>query len=127
MIGIPERLADTSAQWRALSEQLRFNLRVACPGIIQDFDAEKQTVTVKLALRENVETLQGHNGTAPIFIRRDVEVVPLLNVPVVFPRGGNFLVTMPLQAGDECLIIFGDMCIDAWWESGGVQNQIERR
>ena len=29
--------------------------------------------------------------------------------------------------GDDCLVVFGDCCIDAWWQSGGVQNQVERR
>ena len=30
-------------------------------------------------------------------------------------------------AGDEVLVVFGDMGIDAWWQSGGVQNQDEMR
>ena len=34
---------------------------------------------------------------------------------------------MPIQPGDECLVVFADMCIDAWWQSGGIQNQIDRR
>jgi hypothetical protein len=34
---------------------------------------------------------------------------------------------MPIVKGDECLVVFGDMCIDAWWSLGGVQNQLERR
>ena len=34
---------------------------------------------------------------------------------------------MPIKHGDECLVIFGDMCIDSWWELGGVQNQLENR
>ena len=29
--------------------------------------------------------------------------------------------------GDDCLVIFGDNCMDAWWQSGGIQNQVERR
>jgi hypothetical protein len=34
---------------------------------------------------------------------------------------------LPVKNGDECLVIFADMCIDAWWSNGGIQNQIERR
>ncbi len=34
---------------------------------------------------------------------------------------------MPIKSGDECLVVFADNCIDAWWQSGGTQNQIEIR
>ena len=33
----------------------------------------------------------------------------------------------PIVEGTECLVVFGDNCMDAWWQSGGVQNQIEKR
>lgn len=51
----------------------------------------------------------------------------LVDVPVVFPRAGGYVLTMPIKPGDECLVIFGDNCMDAWWQSGGVQNQIDCR
>lgn len=35
--------------------------------------------------------------------------------------------TVPIKEGDECLMIFGDRCIDAWWQSGDVQSQIDKR
>jgi hypothetical protein len=43
------------------------------------------------------------------------------------PRAGGYLLTLPIKPGDECLVVFADMCIDAWWQQGGVQNQVERR
>ena len=127
MIGIAERLADSTASGRELQKQFACRMRVACPGIIQAFDPIEQTVTVSLALRENVEVLQGLNGVTPVFTRQDVEVKQLLHVPIVLPRAGLFSVTMPIQQGDECLIVWGDMCIDDWWQNGGIANQIERR
>lgn len=51
----------------------------------------------------------------------------LLDVPIVLPRAGDYILTLPVQAGDECLVIFADQCIDAWWQNGGVQNPMERR
>jgi hypothetical protein len=54
--------------------------------------------------------------------------LPLLtDVPVQFPGGGGFYLTFPVNKGDECLLVFADMCIDGWWQSSGVQNQMEKR
>ncbi|EGY4496568.1 translation initiation factor IF-2, partial [Salmonella enterica] len=55
-------------------------------------------------------------------------VLPLLvDVPVVFPRGGGCTLTFPVKAGDECLVIFADRCIDFWWQNGGVQEPVDDR
>ena len=51
----------------------------------------------------------------------------MLDVPVMFPRGGGYVLTFPVQKDDECLVVFSDMCIDAWFSLGGIQNQIEKR
>ena len=35
---------------------------------------------------------------------------------------------MPIAEGDECLVIFNDYCIDAWWQNGGTGNvQLTKR
>jgi hypothetical protein len=47
--------------------------------------------------------------------------------PVQFPSGGGFTLTFPVAQGDECLVVFSSRCIDAWWQSGGVQNQAVMR
>jgi hypothetical protein len=105
--------------YRRFGENLQSVLRVAAPGIIQSFDYTTQTATVQLALRERIrkEDLSTEWVNLPL----------LLDVPIVLPRAGNFVLTMPIQKGDECLVIFADMCIDAWFSNGGVQNQIEKR
>src|ERR1039458_3209672 len=126
-VGVAERIRDAGTQWTAALQQFACRLRVAGPGIIQSFDPVEQTVKVQLALRENVWQQIGLNGLTPIFARRDVQVKELLHVPIVLPRAGIFSVTLPIQPGDECLVVFGDMQIDGWWQSGGGQNQIERR
>ena len=115
---IAERLQNPLAQWTEALASFARGLRVALPGIVQSFDAGKQTVTVQPALRE-VPKIAGV---------RTVKDLPLLvDVPVVLPRAGGFALTLPIQAGDECLVVFADMCIDAWYQSGGVQNQVEQR
>jgi hypothetical protein len=99
-------------------DQFACRMRSAAPGIVVNFDSSKQTVTVQLVIKELIvidNTKQWR--TIPV----------LVDVPVFMPRSGNFILTMPVTAGDECLVIFGDNCMDAWWQSGGVQNQAEIR
>ena len=113
------RLSSEYSQWAALLRQATRDLRVAAPGIIQSFDPIKQTAVVQIALREKVVT----PGKPPV----DTTISVLKDIPVVTPHGGGWWITMPLRAGDECLLVFADMCIDYWWLRGGVQNQFEVR
>jgi hypothetical protein len=39
----------------------------------------------------------------------------------------DYFITFPIVEGTECLVVFGDNCIDAWWQSGGIQEQLEKR
>lgn len=100
-------------------EAINNNLRVAVPGIIRSFDAAEQTVSVQPALREVIYNKMG----TPV----NLELPELLDVPIIMPHAGDYAITLPIQVGDECLVIFADMCIDAWWQNGDVQNQIELR
>ncbi len=56
-----------------------------------------------------------------------VQLPLLIYVPVVFPRGGGYTLTFPIKPGDEGLCVFSSRAIDAWWTSGGIQNQVELR
>jgi len=109
---------DHDEMYRRMGENNAYDLRVASPGIIQSFDPVTQTATVQLAIREkmNIDGNISHE-----------EIPSLLDVPVFMPRAGGYCLTMPVEKGDECLVIFGDNCMDAWWQSGGVQNQLEKR
>ncbi len=51
----------------------------------------------------------------------------LPDVPFFIYSGGGYCLTLPVSPGDDCLVVFGDNCIDAWWQSGGIQNQIDHR
>jgi hypothetical protein len=118
MQNIGERSGSQDELFRRFGEALTTDLRVAMPGIIQSFDAVKQTVIVKPAIRERI-ILDGQVQM--------MEIPLLLDVPIMIPRAGGYALTLPIQEGDDCLVIFSDMCIDAWWQSGGVQNPLERR
>jgi hypothetical protein len=118
MITLAERLRLVNTITREFAHQMACDLRVSLPGIIEDFDASKQTATVRLAIREKVNI-----DFQPV----DVEIPLLLDVPIVVPRAGGYIITLPVKKGDECLVLFSDMCINSWFTSGGVQNQERRR
>lgn len=118
-IGIAERIGNPHEQQQRTQENAAAKLRVSIPGIIQEFDPATQTATVQPAIREKVINTTGESVM--------MEIPMLLDVPVIFPKAGGFSITFPVKKGDECLVVFADMCIDAWWQSGGVQNQLETR
>jgi hypothetical protein len=122
MYTISERVTsdkNPSTFYDKLGDEVKNDIRVACPGIVQSFDPIEQTVTVQPAIRERIKDQYGNFSY--------VNLPLIVDVPILFPRAGNFILTMPPQQGDEVLVIFGDMCEDAWWSNGGVQNPIEQR
>lgn len=119
MIPITERMPNNRAMKRNGERQREIKTRVASPGIIESFDPESQTASVQLAIREKREKPDG--------VEEWVQIPLLVDVPVLFPRAGGYVITMPVERGDECLVVFGDSCMDAWWQSGGIQNQIDLR
>lgn len=94
-------------------------LRVSLPGIVQSFDPATCTCTIQPAIAGQGVDEKGQIQSAPL---------PLLtDVPVIFPRGGGCTITFPVKAGDECLVVFSDRCIDFWWQNGGVQEPVDPR
>lgn len=118
MIDLNTRTPSTERKEKLDTRAAAIKTRVCVPGIIQSFDAAAQTVTVQPALREKM-CIDGDESW--------VDIPLLVDVPIVVPRAGGYALTLPIQQGDECLVVFGDMCIDGWWQSGGVQNQVECR
>lgn len=83
-------------------------------GIIQSFDETNQTATVRMAIKQviNIEP----DGT------RVFKEHPLvLECPVVTLFGGDAFLSMPIKAGDNCLVFVCDREIDNWLYNGGVQ------
>ncbi|PEH83732.1 phage baseplate assembly protein V [Burkholderia gladioli] len=107
-------------------EALKFSLGArltqvwtALPATVESFDPASMTVSAQLGTKDSVKN---EDGT----IRS--ESLPLVtDCPVVWQGGGGVTATFPISAGDECLIVFAARGSDAWWQSGGVQEQAEPR
>lgn len=116
---VPELIGSENEMYRSMEGSWKNNLRVASPGIIQSFDSITQTCTIQLTLREEV--------TKEDYTKEWINLPLLLDVPIVIPQCKGMALTFPIEKGDECLVIFLDSCMDSWFSSGGIQNQIEKR
>jgi len=114
-----ERMNDLTVAQRAAMRGFQATIWTALPGIIQSFDASKMTATVQPAIKAQQRSPKGEWS--------DVTLPLLLDVPVIFPSGGGFALTVPLKKDDEGIVVFASRCIDSWWQSGGVQTQAELR
>ena len=119
MLNINERTKDELEQKMRILESFGCDLRVACPAIVKSVDYTRQTLTCQPAIRERMHDRKGNLSW--------LEIPELLDVPFMVYSGGGYCLTLPIKPGDDCLVIFGDNCMDGWWQSGGVQNQVEMR
>ena len=95
---------------QALKQDIFEGLHCALPGTVVSFDAESQTAVIRPAVEQGDGFFRSRTGT-----ERTVPAVPLplmRDVPVFMP------VPFEVNPGDACLVIFADVDIDAWFESG---------
>ena len=117
MLKVSERLAEEVEQSKRELDGFGLDLRVAAPGIIRSVDYARQTCTVQLAIRERM-------NRGGVLAWAEIPILP--DVPFFVYSGGGYCLTLPIQPDDDCLVVFGDNCMDAWWQNGGVQNQVEK-
>ncbi len=90
------------------------------PGRITAYDSATQKASVQ-PLIYRARTAEGGERVA-----ERVSIVH--NVPVVFPGGGTYRLTVPLVVGDTVLLVFADSSLDRWLQRGGeVDPEDDRR
>jgi hypothetical protein len=96
-------------------EDRLFDVHTSLPGIITSYDPAKQRASVRCAIKRRYP-----DGTL-------TEMPVIQDVPVQFPKGGNFHFTWPVAAGDECILVFSERSLEVWKRDGGVVNPIDGR
>lgn len=120
MVQFHERtVRDEEEVRRIVAEGHQATIWTALPCVIDSYN--ETAITVKCR-----PTIQG-TVTSPEGTKSFVNMPSLVDVPVVFPRGGGYTMTFPIQAGDECLVVFSSRCIDGWWQAGGIAPPTEHR
>ena len=89
----------TPSEREALKQEIFASFHCALPGKVVSFDAEKQTVEIQPAVKLG-------SMAYPV----------LSDVPVFMP------VPFDVSPGDACLVIFSDIDIDAWFDTGEAQE-----
>ena len=114
-----EILNDPETAIRYGLQGLQSQIWTSFPAIVESVDLTTMTL-------ECVPAIKGVNyqeDGSKIYVTMPV----LVDVPIVFPSAGGFSITFPIAVGDEVLVVIGCRCIDAWWQSGGIQQPIELR
>lgn len=84
-------------------------------GKVKNFYAANQTADIQFILKR-VLSIEP-DGT------KNVQELPLLvRIPVMVLFGGNAFLSMPIAAGDDCIILFNDRDMSNWFANGGIQN-----
>jgi hypothetical protein len=115
-----ERFHNPLVQIRAAIRQADADHWSCLPGIVSGtFNAAKRICDVQPTLQVKIFAADGSSQLVNMAVSPDC--------PVVFPGNSKGLLTFPLTAGDEGILVFADRCIDAWWQNGGIQPQAEIR
>lgn len=112
-------LNDTEETQRIILEGFQSSLWTAIPCIVESVNLNEMTIEAQPAIRGTVENERGELTS--------VNLPKLVDVPITFQSAGGFTITLPIAKGDECLVIFASRCIDAWWQSGGINVPAETR
>jgi len=100
----------------AMFERRLLDLHTSIPGIVQDYDPIKKTAKVRPALKRRFKDS-----------REDQELNVLIDVPIGFYQTNSCIFSIPIQKGDEVLLIFSERSMDNWLKSGGIVTPNESR
>ena len=81
------------------------------PGKIEVYNPVLQSASVKPLIKRR---FVGDDG------KEDKDVLPvIMDVPILFPRGGGYFLTFPLAPGDNVTLLFADRSIDDYLYGDG--------
>lgn len=86
------------------------DLTIALPCRVLSYDPAKQTAKLQPEIKKSVLNTKDE---------LDSESLPALpNVPVAFPRAGDWFLSMPVAVGDKMYVIFSSRSISEWRKTG---------
>lgn len=103
----------------ALRRSIVARVHTSIPGEVVSFNPLTNTVDVKLAIKDFVFDGDGERAYD------DPIVFP--SVPVVWPRGGGYVITVPLKAGDFVWLMFAERSLAEWRTTGQVSEPLDSR
>jgi hypothetical protein len=118
-----ERAQGLSELLRMAMSSHQSGMWTALPATVVSYDSASQTCIAQtmVKMQRRLQNPQTDSSGKKVY-SVDVDIPPLLDVPVLFPSGGGFTLTFPVAKGDELLVVFASRCIDAWWKLGRDQD-----
>lgn len=87
------------------------DVHTAMPGRVESYDATTQLASVKPLLKRSLRDVDNNEV---------VEDLPIISdVPVAFPRAGDWFMAFPVAQGNTVLLVFCERNLDQWIERGG--------
>jgi hypothetical protein len=117
-----ERVNDIRTVLTAALDGRQASIWTCLPAFVVAYDAIRQTCSVQPTIA--IQTVNPQNIGGPPTI---INIPVIVDCPVVFPHGGGFSLTFPIQPGDECLLHVSSRCIDGWWGQSGIVQQGDLR
>lgn len=101
----PVQEPDLNALLLQLRQEIFFSLNCHQVGRIVRFNAQSQTAEIQLSVLRVVG-------------ERTITYPVLVDCPVFVHSGGDSCITIPIEPGDSCLVLFNDRNIDSWFSTG---------
>lgn len=97
------------------------HVHTSCPAKVTKFDPLANTVDVELVTKADFYD--------PETRERDFDEKPstIGNVPVIWPRGGGYVMTLPLAAGDFVWLMFSEQALGEWRTTGQTSEPADAR
>lgn len=95
----------------------RAGLYVARPVRVDSVDTDEGTVSVVPMLTDNYTNESDETKSY------ELPIIP--SIPVLFPEGGDFVDTWPIQKGDQGWILFADRSLDQWQVKGNKLQPVD--
>lgn len=93
---------------------------IARPAKVTAYDVVTNTVVAKPMVKRALYSLSSGDRSY-----EDLPEIPF--VPVIWPRAGSMAVTLPLEVGDPVLLLFCDVSLAEWRESGELSEPADAR
>jgi len=96
------------------TKDVMLSLNCHAIGTIQAFYPEDQTADVLINYTQQFYVRQS-DGT---YALQQKNYPALVSCPCVMLTGGSAFISMPISAGDTCLVLFNDRDFSDWWGTG---------
>lgn len=101
--------------YRETFNELMKSVNICVAAHVVTFDKDTQRAQIRVGVE-----IVDRNGVT-------IDPPVIIDVPVLFPGGTQFMIIHRVDPGDEGFLIFSQKCLDAWKQTGGVaRNPLAR-